>query len=99
MLKRLYAPLPIIRHLGLRNGLDPSPDLWVGEIMGADPDRVQQTAHVANLVHTVLKRVDSAHDESPQEVVCAHLLLQQSLKGLEDQLDLRNAVLRVIVLV
>ena len=94
---RLYAPLPIILHLSLGNGLDPSPNLGVGEIMGADPGRVEQTTHMANLVQAVLKRIDSAHDECPQEVVCAHLLFQQPLKGLMDQLDLRNSVLRVIV--
>ena len=75
-LERLYAPFPFFHYLGLSNGLDSSSDLGLGEIMGADSGRIQQTRHMANFVHTILERVDSAHDEGPQEVIPAKVPFQ-----------------------
>ena len=95
-MERLHAPPPFVRHLGVGNGVYPSLDGSSGEIMFADPGRIQQTIHMANLVLTLLKRTDPAKDEGPEEIVREQVLLQKILQSLMYDLKLRKSVSRII---
>ena len=68
-MERLHAPLPLIVHLGEGDGFDPLLDRSSVEVMFANPSRILQATHVADLVCTPLKGADSAYDEDPEKVV------------------------------
>ena len=92
----LHAPLPLIRHLGPSYGLDAPPDLGLVQLNSAHPSGIKWATHVADLVDSGLKWVDSAADECPQQVIYRHSCSFQLLDNLVDGVDLQHLLLRVV---
>ena len=65
----LHAPLPLVIHVGLGNGLDPTFHHGLVQRMSAAPSGVKHATHLADLVNSLLKRGNSVADECPQQVI------------------------------
>jgi hypothetical protein len=94
--ERLHAPLPLVRHLGIGNGVYPPPDGSFVEVVFADPGRIQQTAHMADLVLALLKRTDPATNEGPEQIIRDQTLLQKTPQSVIHDLKLRESVSRIV---
>ena len=64
-----FPPFPVIGHGSLGYGLDPSPDLGLGQLNGGDPVGIMPATHMANLVCPTLKRRYPATNECRQKIV------------------------------
>ena len=95
-MKRLYAPPPLIRHLGISNRIYSSLDGNSAKVVFADPGRIKQTTHMAYLVFTSLKRVNPATDEGPEQIIRGQALLQKTLQSTVYSLKFYNSLSRIV---
>ena len=93
---RLFAPLPLLRHLRPGYGLDPPPDLGLVQLDCACPGRIERATHVANFVDSALKGRDPAANKCRQQVIGSHPFFSELRDNLMNLVDLCHCVGRVV---
>ena len=67
--ERLQSPGPVLRHLRLKDSPDALEDKIIIELHRGDSIGIKGTAHIAELMRALLKRVDPAADEGGHQIL------------------------------